>query len=57
MIAEDDGTLGTVCVYGASDPDAVRKHAHRVGMPADVILEVAGTVINRPDPAGEPAAS
>lgn len=57
VIAEEDGTLGTVCVYQASGPEAVRRHAHRVGMPADVILDVADTVIIRPDPAREPAAS
>jgi hypothetical protein len=57
VIAEEDGTLGTVCVYRATDPEAVRRHAHTVGMPADEILEVADTVINRPDPAREPAAS
>ncbi|MFL5832037.1 MAG: DUF4242 domain-containing protein [Solirubrobacteraceae bacterium] len=57
VIAEEDGTLGTVCVYEASSAEAVRKHAHRVGMPADVILDVADTVINMPDPTREPAAS
>jgi hypothetical protein len=33
----------------------VRNHAKRVGMPADEVLEVADTVIIRPDP--EPAAA
>jgi thiamine biosynthesis protein ThiC len=56
VIAEADGSLGTVCIYQASDHEAVRKHAHRVGMPADVILDVADTVVIRPDPVSEPAA-
>jgi thiamine biosynthesis protein ThiC len=56
VIAEADGSLGTVCIYQASDPEAVRKHAHRVGMPADVILDVADTVVIRPDPANQLAA-
>jgi hypothetical protein len=56
VIAEPDGSLGTVCIYQASDPDAVRKHAQRVGMPADVILDVVDTVVIRPDPVSEPAA-
>jgi hypothetical protein len=56
VIAEEGGTLGTVCIYQATDEEAVRKHAHRVGMPADEIWEVADTVIIRPDPAKEPAA-
>ena len=57
VIAEDDGSLGSICIYQASSPEAIRKHAHRVDMPADVILDVADTVIIRPDPAPEPAAS
>jgi hypothetical protein len=56
VIAEADGSLGTVCIYQASDPEAVRKHAHRVGMPADEILDVADTVVIRPDPVDETAA-
>ena len=56
VIGEADGSLGTVCIYQASDPEAVRKHAHRVGMPADEILDVVDTVVIRPDPVSEPAA-
>lgn len=43
--------------YQASDAEAVRRHAHRVDMPADVVLDVADTVVIRPDPVSEPAAS
>jgi hypothetical protein len=50
VIAEEDGSLGSVCIYQATDRDAVRKHAHRVGMPADEILDVADMVVIRPDP-------
>ena len=50
VIEEDDGTLGTVCIYQASSPEAIRDHAHRVGMPADEITSVADTVVVRPDP-------
>jgi len=50
VVQEDDGTLGTVCIYQASSPDAIRDHASRVGMPADEITPVADTVIVRPDP-------
>jgi Protein of unknown function (DUF4242) len=50
VIAEEDGSLGTICIYQATDREAVRKHAHRVGMPADEILDVADTVVIRPDP-------
>jgi sporulation protein YlmC with PRC-barrel domain len=50
VIKEEGGTLGTICIYQATDPEMVRQHARRVGMPADEILEVADTVIVRPDP-------
>lgn len=53
VIAEPGGTLGTVCIYQASSEEAVREHAGRVEMPADEVLEVADTVVIRPDPAPE----
>ncbi len=57
VIAEEDGTLGTVCIYQAVSPNAIRSHAQRVGMPADEIWAVADTVVIRPDPVEEPVAS
>ena len=54
VVAEEDGTLGTICIYQASSPEKIREHAARVGMPADEISVVADTVVVRPDP--EPAA-
>jgi hypothetical protein len=57
VIAEDDGSLGSVCIYQASSPEAIRKHAERVGMPADQIWKVADTVVIRPDPVVAPATS
>ena len=54
VIAETDGSLGTVCIYQASSPEKIREHAERAGLPVDEIVEVADTVIVRPDP--EPAA-
>jgi len=50
VVAEDDGTLGTVCIYQAVSADAIREHARRVGMPANEITEVARTVVIRDDP-------
>jgi len=55
VVAEQSGELGTVCIYEASDADAVRRHADEVGMPADEVLPIADTVIVRPDP--QPAAA
>jgi Protein of unknown function (DUF4242) len=54
-LAEDDGSVGTVCIYQASSPAAIRKHAEVVGMPADEIIPIADTVIVRPDPEPAPA--
>lgn len=55
VVQEDDGTLGTVCIYEARDGDAVNEHAARVGMPADEVLAIADTVVVRPDPAATPS--
>jgi hypothetical protein len=49
-LTEEDGSIGTVCIYQASSPEAIREHADRVGMPATEIIAVADTVIVRPDP-------
>ena len=57
VIAEEDGTLGSVCIYQATSPEAIRAHAQRVGMPADQIWPVADTVVIRPDPVPEAAAA
>jgi hypothetical protein len=51
VLSEEDGTLGTFCVYEAESPEAVRSHAQRTGMPADEITLVGDTVVVRPDPA------
>jgi sporulation protein YlmC with PRC-barrel domain len=50
VTAETDGTVGTVCIYQATSPEALREHAKRADLPADEIVEVADTVIVRPDP-------
>jgi sporulation protein YlmC with PRC-barrel domain len=50
VIEEEDGTLGTVCIYQAEDEDAVIEHAQRAELPADEVLRVADTVIVRDDP-------
>jgi Nickel responsive protein SCO4226-like len=50
VVEEPDGSLGTVCIYQAVSPEAIRKHADRAGLPADEISSVADTVLVRPDP-------
>jgi sporulation protein YlmC with PRC-barrel domain len=50
VLEEDGGSVGTVCIYQASSPDAIRDHASRADLPVDEIIAVADTVIVRPDP-------
>jgi hypothetical protein len=51
VLEEDGGSVGTVCVYQASSPEAIREHASRADLPVDEIIAVADTVLVRPDPA------
>jgi hypothetical protein len=55
VVAEESGRLGSVCIYQADSPEAIRAHADASGMPADEIVPVADTVIVRADP--EPVAA
>src|ERR1700729_3938705 len=55
VLEEDGGSVGTVCIYQASSPEAIREHASRADLPVDEIIAVADTVIVRPDP--EPASA
>lgn len=55
VLVEEDGSLGTVCIYQASSPEAIRAHAQRAGLPATEVIPTADTVIVRPDP--EPVAA
>jgi hypothetical protein len=50
VLAEEDGTLGTVCIYQAEDEEAIMEHAQRAELPADEVIPVADTVIIRDDP-------
>jgi thiamine biosynthesis protein ThiC len=55
VLEEGGGSVGTVCIYQASSPEAIREHASRADLPVDEIIPVADTVLVRPDPA--PASS
>ncbi|HEY2937249.1 MAG TPA: DUF4242 domain-containing protein [Gaiellaceae bacterium] len=54
-VMNEGDALGTVCIYQATSPEAIREHASRAMLPVDEIVEVADTVLVRPDPA--PAAA
>jgi hypothetical protein len=46
----DEGDVGTVCIYEADSPEAIRAHAAASEMGADEIVRVLDTVVVRPDP-------
>ena len=55
VLEEGGGSVGTVCIYQASSPEAIRRHAGAADLPVDEIVKVADTVVVRDDPA--PAAT
>ena len=50
VLDEEDGTLGTVCIYQAEDDDVILEHAQRAELPADEVIPVVNTIIVRDDP-------
>ena len=54
VLGEAAGAVGTICIYEASSPEAIRRHAELADLPVDEIVAIADTVIVRPDP--DPAA-
>ncbi len=50
MLEEDGGSIGTVCIYQATSPEAIPQHASLADLPADEIIPTADTVVVRPDP-------
>jgi hypothetical protein len=50
VLEEGGGQVGTVCIYQASSPEAIREHANAADLPVDEIIKVADTVKVREDP-------
>jgi hypothetical protein len=50
VLDEPDGSVGTICIYEATSPEAIRKHASCADLPVDEIIRVADTVLVRDDP-------
>jgi thiamine biosynthesis protein ThiC len=50
VLDEGGGPVGTVCIYEASSPEAIREHASRADLPVDEIIPIADVVKVRPDP-------
>lgn len=49
-VLEEGEGLGTVCIYQATGPEAIREHAGRAFLPCDEIVPIADTVLVREDP-------
>ncbi len=50
VLDEGGGSVGTVCIYEATSPEAIRKHASLAELPVDEIIPIADTVTVREDP-------
>ena len=50
VLEEGGSSVGTVCIYQATSPEAIREHASRADLPVDEVIPVAETVLVRPDP-------
>jgi hypothetical protein len=55
ILDESDRTMGSVCIFEAASPEAVRRHAAAADLPIDEIVKVADTIVVRPDPAAHAA--
>jgi len=53
-LAEEDGSIGSVCIYEATDAEALWEHGARTDVPIDEIFPVPATVVTTSDP--EPVA-
>jgi hypothetical protein len=50
VLDDEAGSVGTVCIYEASSPEAIRRHAAAAELPITEIIPIVDTVIVRPDP-------
>ena len=49
VVEEDDGTLGTICLYAAATPEAIRRHARLARLPLEQIIRLSDEVIVPPN--------
>jgi hypothetical protein len=50
VLEELDGRIGTFCIYQASSPEALRRHAAAAELPVDEIVKVGDAVMVTTDP-------
>ena len=49
-VLNEGGSVGTICIYQATSPAAIREHSARADLPVDEIIAITDTVVVRPDP-------
>ena len=50
VLDEEDGRVGTVCLYQADSPEAIHAHAEAADLPVDEIVRIGGIDVHRADP-------
>ena len=50
VLEEGDGSHGSFCIYEATGPEAIRRHAALADVPVDKIVAVTHTFVVRGDP-------
>ena len=50
VLEEGGGSVGTVCIYQATSPEAIQKHGDIAKLPVDEIIPIADRVMIREDP-------
>ena len=50
VLDEESGEVGTLCIYEAESPEAIRAHAAAATLPVDEVIRAMDTVVVRPDP-------
>lgn len=55
VVEETDGTIGSICIYDAVSPEAVRHHSDAAELPIDEIVKVGDTIVARSNSAATAA--
>ncbi|NDL60840.1 nickel-binding protein [Phytoactinopolyspora mesophila] len=50
VLDEPDGRVGTLCLYQATDPEALLEHARAADLPCDEVVRVTAIDVMRKDP-------